>query len=96
MKIYWTKKSKQKFLDIKSYILSEFGLSSSEKFKERVFDFLEILSKFPELGSLEVPNKSIYGFQLSRQTRVFYRINKDHISLLIFFDSRQDPGKRPK
>lgn len=95
MKIFWTKRSKQRFLDINSYILSEFGTNSSKRFKSRIFDFLELLSKFPELASLEVPNKNIYGFQVSKQTRIFYRINKDHISLLTFFDSRQDPDKKP-
>ncbi|MTI20526.1 type II toxin-antitoxin system RelE/ParE family toxin [Fulvivirga sp. RKSG066] len=96
MTIYWTKRSESKFLKIKSYINKEFGQLSTIKFQDKVFDFLELLEKFPELGSLEVAEKKIYGFQISKQTRVFYRINKNHISLLTFFDSRQDPIKKPK
>jgi hypothetical protein len=61
------------------------------KFRNRVFDFLILLDRFPELGTLEFPDKGIRGFQISKQTRIFYRINKNHISLLTFFDSRQDP-----
>ena len=96
MTIYWTKKAKNRFLEITNYITSEFGSISSAKFKERTFDFLILLSEFPELGSLEVPNKNIYGFQLSKQTKLFYRINNNHISLLTFFHSRQDPKQKPK
>ncbi len=94
MRILWTKKSQTRFQAINSHISDEFGEQSSIKFKNRVFDFLEILQRFPELGTLEVAEKNIRGFQISKQTRIFYRINQDHISLLTFFDSRQDPKKR--
>jgi len=96
MRIYWTKNSEKRFDEIYDYILAEFGDNSSKKFKDKVFDFLELLEKFPELGTPEVPEKNIHGFQLSKQTRIFYRINKDQISLLTFFDSRQNPKKKPK
>ena len=96
MKIYWTKRSENGFKEIYFYIQEEFGHNSSQKFKDKVFDFLELLQRYPELGTLEVPDKQIYGFQLSKQTQLFYRLNKDHISLLTFFDNRQDPKKKPK
>ncbi|WP_425393133.1 type II toxin-antitoxin system RelE/ParE family toxin [Ekhidna sp.] len=79
-----------------TYILKEFGEKPSNNFKDKVFDFLELLGKFPQLGTLEVPEKNIHGFQISKQTRIFYRISKDHISLLTFFDTRQDPARKPK
>jgi len=62
----------------------------------KVFDFLELLERFPELGTLEVAEKNIRRFQISKQTRIFYRINNDQISLLTFFDIRQDPEKKPR
>ncbi|MEQ8336083.1 MAG: type II toxin-antitoxin system RelE/ParE family toxin [Cyclobacteriaceae bacterium] len=96
MRIYWTKKSESRFHEIYTFILTEFGEKSSNKFKDKVFDFLALLEKFPELGTLEVPNRKIHGFQVSKQTRIFYRINKDYISILTFFDTRQDPKKKPK
>jgi plasmid stabilization system protein ParE len=96
MRIFWTKRSKNRFQDITEHLKSAFGIKTSEGFKIRVLDFLELLSKFPELGSLEVPDKEIYGFQLSKQTRLFYRLKENQIILLTFFDSRQDPKKKPK
>lgn len=50
--------------------------------------FWSLLTKFPKMGSLEVPEKNIYGFQITRQTRLFYRLGDNKISLLTFFDSR--------
>ena len=96
MRIFWTKKSQSRFTEIDSYISNEFGEKSSMKFRNKVFNFLELLERFPELGTLEVAEKNIRGFQISKHTRIFYRINKDHISLLTFFDSRQDPKKKQK
>ena len=95
MIISWTKKSKSRFLEIKSYLEAEFGKSIADQFQTRVLDFLVLLERFPQLGSLEVPDKEIYGFQLSKQTRLFYRIKGERIILLTFFDSRNDPKKRP-
>jgi plasmid stabilization system protein ParE len=96
MKIFWTNKAQTRFQEIITYISTEFGEKSSVNFKDKVFDFLELLERFPQLGTLEVADKSIYGFQISKQTKIFYRINKDHISLLTLFDTRQDPKTKPK
>ncbi|MFY0686948.1 MAG: type II toxin-antitoxin system RelE/ParE family toxin [Cyclobacteriaceae bacterium] len=96
MRIFWTKKSRSRFYEIDAHISTEYGEQSSVKFRNKVFDFLELLERFPKLGTLEVIEKNIYGFQITKQTRIFYRINKDHISLLTFFDDRQNPEKKPK
>jgi len=96
MRICWTKRSLARFQEINTHISTEFGELPSKKFRSKVFDFLELLERFPELGTLEVAEKNIRGFQISKQTRIFYRINKDQISLLTFFDIRQDPEKKPR
>jgi plasmid stabilization system protein ParE len=95
MKIFWTVLANRRYQEIESHIQEEFGEAVKLVFRQRVFGFLAILKKYPKIGSLEVPSKGIYGFQISKQTRLFYRINTNHISLLNFFDTRQDPKKRP-
>jgi hypothetical protein len=42
----------------------------------------------------QVENNDIRGFQLSRQTRILYRIKDNKIIILSFFDVRQDPKKK--
>jgi hypothetical protein len=41
----------------------------------------------------QVEDNDIRGFQLSRQTRILYRIRDNKIIILSFFDVRQDPKK---
>lgn len=96
MTIFWTRKSKLRFLEIEDYLRAEFGELTAQNFKTKVLGFLRLLEKFPKMGSLEFPEKQIYGFQITKQTRLFYRISNGRISLLTFFDSRQDPGRKPQ
>jgi hypothetical protein len=44
------------------------------------------------MGPIEKEN--IRGFQLTRQTRILYRIRENKIIVLSFFDVRQDPKKK--
>lgn len=46
------------------------------------------------MGSLEVPEKAIRGFQFTKQTRIFYRIKGNQIIILTLFDVRQNPDKK--
>jgi hypothetical protein len=48
------------------------------------------------MGTLEIKEKNLRGFQLTNQTRVFYRVKKNCIIILTLIDSRQNPKKRPK
>ncbi len=94
MEIFFTKRANNNYKSIKEYIALEFGVSVSEIFENKLIDFLEILKNFPEMGSLEVPNKGIRGFQFSEQTRIFYRIKSNRIIILTLFDVRQHPNKK--
>lgn len=96
MKIIWTRKAEGKFINILDYIEKKFGETARQHFKIKTKEFTILLREFPEIGTLEIRDRNLRGFQLSRQTRVFYRIKKDKIIILAFFDSRQDPKKRPR
>ncbi len=96
MRIVWTKKARKRFGEILDYIQLKFGDTTRRSFITKTKDFTRLLYEFPEMGTLEIPEKNLRGFQLTKQTRVFYRIKKDQIILLTFFDSRQDPRKRPR
>jgi plasmid stabilization system protein ParE len=96
MNILLTKRAEQKYLSIKQYIIDEFGENVAQAFEQKTIDLLLLLKSFPTMGSLEFPEKDIYGFQLTKQTRIFYRIKKENIIILTFFDVRQSPKKRLK
>jgi len=73
MKIVWTRTARKKFNEIVEYIHHRFGETARQSFITKTKDFTTLLVEFPEIGTLEIPDKKLRGFQLTRQTRIFYR-----------------------
>ncbi len=94
LKIIWSKRASLKFDQTITYLIDEWGEKSAKQFIGKVFDFLEILSEFPEIGSVENKEKNIRGFTIVKQVNLYYRIKNNKIILLIFFDNRQNPQKK--
>ena len=94
LKIVWSKRASLKFDQIITYLIDESSEKSAKQFISKVFDFLEILSEFPEIGSVENKEKNIRGFTIVKQVNLYYRIKNDKIILIIFFDNRQNPKKK--
>ncbi|NBP70045.1 MAG: type II toxin-antitoxin system RelE/ParE family toxin [Cytophagia bacterium] len=91
-----SKRAEKSFRSIKDFIKWRWGELAADMFEQKVIDFLDILETFPQIGTLESAEKNLYGFQLTKQTRVFYRIKSNTIIIIIFFDVRQNPIKKPK
>ncbi len=97
MKILWTKAAQNSFDTIVEYLKSEWSINSAIKFVNRTIIFLDILQNHPEIGRKENVKSDMRSFVLTRQTTIFFRIkNETTIVLLKFFDTRQNPDKRPK
>ena len=94
LKICWTTRADIKLDQLIIYLESEWGDSVVQAFMRKLYDFLEILSEFPEIGSLQYPEKGIRGFALTKQVSIFYRIDNNEIVLLDFFDNRSNPKKK--
>ena len=94
LKIVWSKRAKTKFDQIISYLINEWGENSAKQFIVKVFDFLDLLTEYPEIGSIENKEKNIRGFTIVRQVNIYYRIKGDTIIIILFFDNRQHPKKK--
>jgi plasmid stabilization system protein ParE len=92
--IVWSRRASLKFDQIISYLIVEWGEKSTKEFFIKVFEFLETLSEYPEIGSIENKEKNILGFTIVKQVTIFYRITNDKILILLFFDNRQNPRKK--
>jgi len=53
LEVRWTKRADQKFDNIITYLDREWVEKSTRKFVKRVFEVLDILSEFAEIGSWE-------------------------------------------
>jgi plasmid stabilization system protein ParE len=91
LKIRWSTRADIKLDQLIIYLQSEWGDSVVQAFMRKLYDFLEILSEFPEIGSMQYPEKRIRGFALTKKVSIFYRVDDDQIVLLDFFDNRSDP-----
>jgi plasmid stabilization system protein ParE len=92
--IVWSKRADKKFEKIIDYLNENFGEIVTRSFIRKIYDFLDILSEFPELGSIENRKKEIRGFTIVKNINIFYRIENETIYLLDFFDNRQNPKKK--
>jgi plasmid stabilization system protein ParE len=91
LEIYWSKPATRQFDLILDYLKDEWGRHSVSLFVKKVYDFLDLLSMFPEIGSVENKELNIRGFVIVKQLTVFYQIRDDKIVLLNFYDNRQKP-----
>lgn len=91
LEIFWSKKADKKFDSIIEYLIEEFGEITASKFVKKVHNFLFLLSKFPEIGTLQYKELGIRGFVIVKQITLFYQVRDDKIILLNFYDNRQRP-----
>ena len=92
MQVYVTPRAEQNFDSIVNYITQKFGEKTANEFIHKADEIFGLLKDFPFMGQVE--SNDIRGFQLSRQTRILYRIRNNKIIILAFFDGRQDPKKK--
>ena len=92
--IRWSKRAEKKFDQIIAYLLSEWNEKVTATFVKKVYDFIDTLADFPEIGIMENKEKEIRGFTIIKQVSIFYHIEKHQIIILDFFDNRQSPKKK--
>jgi plasmid stabilization system protein ParE len=94
LEILWTRQADRKFDKIINYLLNEWNQRVTESFVKKVYDSIDILSEFPELGTIEHQEKGIRGFTMVKQINVFYKVIDNKLIILNFFDNRQAPEKK--
>ena len=70
------------------------GRKVTTAFVKKVYEFLDILVEFPEVGKIENRERNIRGFVIVKQITVFYKIKGNKIILLNFFSNRTKPTKK--
>jgi plasmid stabilization system protein ParE len=92
--IRWTKRAQKKFDLIIEYLLIEWNEHVAEAFVKKVYEFIDTLADFPEIGIIENKEKAIRGFTIVKQINIFYHIEGSQIIILDFFDNRQEPKRK--
>jgi plasmid stabilization system protein ParE len=94
LELYWSARADKKFDRIIEYLHEEWGEKVTTAFVKKVYEFLDILVEFPEVGKIENQERNIRGFVIVKQVTVFYKIKGNKIILLNFFSNRTKPTKK--
>ena len=94
LNIFWSKHADKSFDSIITWLQSNWGEHSVSLFVKKVYEFLEIITEFPEIGSIENTDLNIRGFVIVKQITIFYQVRNEKIIILNFYDNRQRPKNK--
>ncbi len=94
LEIRWTTKADISLDNLIIYLENEWGERVARAFMKKLYDFLDIVAEFPEIGAMQYSERNIRGFTLTKQTNIFYKVDDNQIIILDFFDNRSNPRKK--
>lgn len=92
MQVFVTERAVNHFDSIVTHIKKNWGEKTVQQFVLKTDKILKLLKNYPTIGPIE--KGEIRSFQLSRQTKMLYRIKDQRIIIIAFFDVRQHPDKK--
>ena len=94
LNIVWTKRANNKFDTIILYLEQEWGMKATSVFVKKVYNFLDVLIEFPEIGTLEHKEKNIRGYTITKQVNIYYKIKENKIIIRDFYDNRRHTKRK--
>ena len=88
--VFWADEAEETFDNIVLYIESNWGERHAKKFVQHVQKVLKLISDQPQMYKASV-NNNVRQAVISPQTSLYYEIHNEHITLLFFWDNRQEP-----
>jgi plasmid stabilization system protein ParE len=88
--IIWTKRANKNFNTIIDYLEITFGENVTKAVVQRTYKNIEIIAKFPNMGTVEDADKGIRGFVISKHNTIFYRTTKQKMIILNLFSNRMN------
>jgi plasmid stabilization system protein ParE len=88
--IVYTSEALETLTAIYNFISNKFGVNSADRFVLQAEKTINLIAEFPLMfKASSIDEKVRVGF-ISKQTSLFYKINSTSITLLYFWDNRQD------
>lgn len=95
LKVSWHKDALGDFLEIVEYFENEGLIMASENFRDKVKAKVDFINSYPGAGRPTLKHKNLRYILVDKHRRMYYRFIRKTLTILAFFDSRQDPSKRP-
>jgi plasmid stabilization system protein ParE len=95
VEVIWTKKAQKEFDAMLTYLERKASEKAAENFYNTVGEKLTRLEKYPESGRLVEIQRQVRVVNLDKYRQMVYRIKGKSLYISHFFDTRQNPDKRP-
>ena len=94
-KVKWNNLATSSLSLIAEYLESETSYAAAIRFVNLVYDKIDVLKKYPEMGRRAPNTKTIRFIKIDKNRRMYYRKHGTTLYIVWFFDTRQDPSKNP-
>lgn len=97
LKIKWATLAEITFEEEINFILKKWNLVEADKFVVLVNNYLERLTKNPEIGIFD-SKLNCFSIVISKQTTLFYKIleSEKKVVLILFWNNKQNPSRLKK
>ena len=90
LKVFWTSDATESFNSAISYLESNWTDKEVRNFVKATDRTIVLISNFPRIFRRSA-KKNIHQAVITKQTSLFYQVEKKHIELLLFWDNRRNP-----
>lgn len=94
-KIVVKKRFQNKYIALLDHLGKEFGLPVALRFQRIIFKRFERLKHFPYMGISSETIPGVRSILLSKQNRIYYKIESNKIVILNMYDTRMNPKRNP-
>ncbi len=94
-KIKWNNTAGNTFEETTNYLQDNFSSKAAENFANRVYDRIDMIVNGLTVGRKSTKAKTVMVLKLDKHRQMFYRIHGTTLIIVDFWDTRQDPRKRP-
>lgn len=89
--LVFSKRANETFDSIQDQILNKWGEHSLKKFDERIYEVLQLLAKSPFIYEAVAEYPTVRKAIVHKNCALYYKVSKERVILLFFWDNRQDP-----
>ena len=92
LKVKWSTLAETTLVDEIDFIIKKWNSAEADKFVLLVYDYLEKLTKNPEIGIFN-SKFNCFSIVISKQTTLFYKIleSEKKVALILFWNNKQNP-----
>ena len=91
--IIWTENAREDLKSIYTYLQEEWSSGIAENFLVECYSKIDLISHFPYIGIQSEKINSVRRVLVTKHNALFYKLEKEKIIILDFFDTRQHPDK---